>query len=116
MRSTTKNKTLKKIIKFAKEQAANIVTVIVIIVIVIVASMKPSGSKYAKKLAETYNLNYADYSYVVEEMKTTTTGNVMQFGSKKYLVKLYNGNWYVEAVMKKDNGKIVIEKIIDVKG
>lgn len=114
MRSTTKNKTLKKITKFAKEQVVNIVAIVIILIIVIVANMKPSGAKYAKKLAETYNLNYADYSYVVEEMDTTS--NIIQFGNKKYLVKLYNGSWYIEAVMKKQNGQIVIEKIINVKG
>lgn len=113
MRSTTKNKTLKKIIKFAKEQAANIVAIIVILIIVIVANMKPSGSKYAKKLAETYNLNEYEYSYVVEEMDNS---NTVKIGNKKYLVKIYNGNWYIEAVMKKQNGQIMIEKIINVKG
>lgn len=114
MRSTTKNKTLKKIIKFAKEQAVTIVAIVVFAIILIVSNANPSGAKYAKKLAETYNLNDSNYSYVVEEMNTTT--NIVKFGNKKYLVKIYNGSWYIEAVMKKQNGQIMIEKIINVKG
>ncbi|MBR6515848.1 MAG: hypothetical protein IKT40_03215 [Bacilli bacterium] len=115
MRSTTKNKTLKKIIKFAKEQAVTIVAIVVFAIILIVSNANPSGTKYAKKLAETYNLNDSNYSYVVEEMNTTAS-DIIQFGNKKYLVKIYNGSWYIEAVMKKQNGQIMIEKIINVKG
>ena len=111
MRSTTKNKTLKKIIKFIKDQAVTIIAIVVFAIILIVSNMNPSGAKYAKKLAETYRLNESEYSYVVEEME-----NDKPFSKQKYLVKIYNGSWYVEAIMKQENGTIMIEKIINVKG